>query len=82
MNASRTQNEVLCNLNAFHIRTFIQIKKKSVHECNYSPNIQKTLESKCLEMTNHETTKEKYMLFIASFPQSLTSDFVDSLSIF
>ena len=53
-----------------------------MHECSYSPNIQKTLESKCLEMTNHETTKEKYMLFIASFPQSLTSDFVDSLSIF
>ena len=40
-----------------------------------------TLESKCLEMTNHET-EGKYMLFTASFPQSLTSDFVDSLSIF
>ena len=53
-----------------------------MHECSYSPNIQKTLESKCLEMTNHETTKEKNMLFIASFPQSLTSDFVDGLSIF
>ena len=53
-----------------------------MHECSYSPNIQKTLEPKFLEMTNHETTEGKYMLFTANFPQSLTSDFVDSLSIF
>ena len=53
-----------------------------MYECSYSPNIQKTLESKCLEMTNHETTEGKYTLFTASFPQSLTSDFVDGLSIF
>ena len=66
----------------FTSEPLFKLKKKCVHECNYSPNIQKTLESKCLEMTNHETTEGKYMLFTASFPQSLTSDFVDSLSIF